>query len=94
MRWTSGTERSAPADATGGARRSPAWWAGLDAARGLALIGLMAVQVLPGHHAGDLRAPPVASAGAKRYVPDVNLMTPPSSRTRPGTPRVRTRAAS
>ncbi|TDL42417.1 heparan-alpha-glucosaminide N-acetyltransferase domain-containing protein [Kocuria rosea] len=51
MRWTSGTERSAPADATGGARRSPAWWAGLDAARGLALIVLMAVQVLPGHHA-------------------------------------------
>ncbi len=51
MRWTSGTERSAPADATGGARRSPAWWAGLDAARGLALIGLMALQILPGHHA-------------------------------------------
>ncbi|NVC24729.1 DUF1624 domain-containing protein [Kocuria salina] len=51
MRWTSGTERFAPADATGGARRSPAWWAGLDAARGLALIGLMAVQILPGHHA-------------------------------------------
>jgi uncharacterized membrane protein len=50
MRWTSGTERSAPADATGGARRSPAWWAGLDAARGLALIGLMALQILPGHH--------------------------------------------
>lgn len=51
MRWTSGTERFAPAAATGGARRSPAWWTGLDAARGLALIGLMAVQVLPGHHA-------------------------------------------
>jgi hypothetical protein len=51
MRWTSGTQRFAPADATGGARRSPAWWAGLDAARGLALIGLMAVQILPGHHA-------------------------------------------
>ncbi|MEX5259399.1 heparan-alpha-glucosaminide N-acetyltransferase domain-containing protein [Kocuria sp. CPCC 205263] len=51
MRWTSGTERSAPADATGGARKSPAWWAGLDAARGLALIGLMALQILPGHNA-------------------------------------------
>lgn len=51
MRWTSGTERSARVDAGGGARRSPVWWAGLDAARGLALIGLMAVQILPGHHA-------------------------------------------
>ena len=51
MRWTSGTERFAPADATGGARRSPAWWAGLDAARGLALIGLVSVPVLPGHTA-------------------------------------------
>jgi hypothetical protein len=49
MSWTSRTESSAPADATGGAGRSPRWWAGIDAARGLALIGLMSVQILPGH---------------------------------------------
>ncbi|MEX5255821.1 heparan-alpha-glucosaminide N-acetyltransferase domain-containing protein [Kocuria arenosa] len=49
MSWTSRTESSAPVDATGGAGRSPTWWAGIDAARGLALIGLMSVQFLPVH---------------------------------------------
>ncbi|MEX5237388.1 heparan-alpha-glucosaminide N-acetyltransferase domain-containing protein [Kocuria arenosa] len=49
MSWTSRTESSAPADATGGAGRSPQWWAGIDAARGLALVGLMSVQFLPDH---------------------------------------------
>ncbi len=47
MSWTSRTESSAPADAVGGAGRSPGWWAGIDAARGLALVGLMSVHVLP-----------------------------------------------
>ncbi len=51
MSWTSGTERSAPAGAAGGAPRPPGWWAGIDAARGLALIGLMSAQILSGHHA-------------------------------------------
>lgn len=51
MSWTSGTESAAPIGATGGARRTPRWWAGIDAARGLALIGLVSVPVLPGHTA-------------------------------------------
>ncbi|MFF0904400.1 UNVERIFIED_CONTAM: heparan-alpha-glucosaminide N-acetyltransferase domain-containing protein [Kocuria sp. CPCC 205316] len=52
MSWTSRTESFAPADATGGAGRSPRWWAGIDAARGLALVGLMSVQILPDHDPG------------------------------------------
>ncbi|MFF0991471.1 heparan-alpha-glucosaminide N-acetyltransferase domain-containing protein [Kocuria nitroreducens] len=47
MSWTSRTEGSALAGATSGARRSSSWWAGIDAARGLALIGLMWAQILP-----------------------------------------------
>ena len=47
MSWTSRTEEPALAGATGGACR-PAWWlVSIDAARGLALIGLISMQVLP-----------------------------------------------
>jgi hypothetical protein len=47
MSWTSRTERPAPAGATGGALRPSRWWEGVDAARGLALIGLLSVHLLP-----------------------------------------------
>jgi uncharacterized membrane protein len=47
MSGTSKTEGSALAGATGGARRSSRRLVGIDAARGLALIGLMAVHILP-----------------------------------------------
>ncbi len=48
MSWTARTEGSAPAGATGSAHRSPGWVAGLDAARGLVLIGLVSGPMLPG----------------------------------------------
>ncbi len=47
MSRTSRTEGSDLAGAAGGARRSSRRLAGVDAARGLALIGLMAVHILP-----------------------------------------------
>ena len=71
-----------------------AWWPGRTCTAISPISASPRAASRPAHHAGDLRAPPVAAAGAKRSVPDVHLMTPPSSRTRPGTPRVRTRAAS
>lgn len=52
MSWTSRTDGSAPAGVTGGTRRSSTWWAGIDAARGLALIGLLSVHLLPASHQG------------------------------------------
>ncbi|MGX5358883.1 hypothetical protein [Kocuria sp. KH4] len=48
MSWTTRREGPAPAGAAGGARRSSGWAAGLDAARGLVLIGLVTAPVLPG----------------------------------------------
>lgn len=47
MSWTSSTEGPALAGAVGGARRCLRWWDGIDAARGLALIGLLAVSFVP-----------------------------------------------
>ncbi|MEX5305324.1 heparan-alpha-glucosaminide N-acetyltransferase domain-containing protein [Kocuria sp. CPCC 205258] len=47
MSWTSRTEGPALAGAVGGARRSSRWWDGIDAARGLALLGLLAVSFMP-----------------------------------------------
>lgn len=47
MSWASRTAGSALVGATGGARRPSNWLAGIDAARGLALIGLMSVHILP-----------------------------------------------
>lgn len=47
MSWTSRTEGPALAGAVGGAGRSLRWWDGIDAARGLALIGLLAVPFMP-----------------------------------------------
>ncbi|GAB2599285.1 hypothetical protein GCM10009696_00840 [Kocuria himachalensis] len=47
MSWTSRTEGPVLAGAVGGAGRYSRWWDGIDAARGLALIGLLAVHLLP-----------------------------------------------
>lgn len=47
MSWTARAEGSAPVGAAGGAPRPPGWVAGLDATRGLVLIGLICVDVLP-----------------------------------------------
>ena len=47
MSWTSRTEEPALTGATGGACRPSRWLAGIDAARGLALIGLISMQILP-----------------------------------------------
>ena len=47
MSWTSRTEGPALAGAADGARRSSRWWDGIDAARGLALLGLLAVPFMP-----------------------------------------------
>ncbi|MFW3385604.1 UNVERIFIED_CONTAM: heparan-alpha-glucosaminide N-acetyltransferase domain-containing protein [Kocuria sp. CPCC 205274] len=47
MSWTSRTEGPALAGAADGARRSSRWWDGIDAARGMALIGLLAVPFVP-----------------------------------------------
>ncbi|MCM3487113.1 heparan-alpha-glucosaminide N-acetyltransferase domain-containing protein [Kocuria rosea] len=47
MSWTPRTAGPALAGAADGARRSSRWWDGIDAARGLALLGLLAVHLLP-----------------------------------------------
>jgi hypothetical protein len=52
MSWTSRTDETAPAGATGGTRTSSRWWAGIDAARGLALLGLLSVPLLPASQQG------------------------------------------